>query len=233
MCSSNTARADDGHAKKRRGRVSAGVSASASERRLSVMLLVSGKHRPAYDGYNIGHLVCPRSRNTVWSAKWAADNSAFSGFDEPAWLRMLDRIAHKPGCLFVTVPDWVGNASRTLALYHRYVQEVTSRGLPPAYVLQDGLGHTPGVPNSARAVFVGGTTEWKLGPVARAFAQEAKRRGLWVHMGRVNSARRLRYAQSIGVDSVDGSGFARFPDAMLPRFCRVAQQPPLAFGEVA
>lgn len=186
-----------------------------------IKLLVSGKHRPMYDAYNVGHLVCPRSRNTVWSAQWAADNSAFSGFDESSWLRMLDALAGRAGCLFVTVPDVVGNASRTLALYHRYVREVLTRGLPPAYVLQDGITHTPGVPDCARAVFIGGSTEFKLGPIARAFVAAAHGRGLWSHMGRVNTMARLRYAISIGCDSVDGSGFARFPDAMLPRFTRV------------
>jgi hypothetical protein len=38
------------------------------------------------------------------------------------------------------------------------------------------------------------------------------------------------YAQQLGVDSVDGSGFARFPDAMLPRFHRVADNGQLALA---
>lgn len=187
-------------------------------------LFVSGKHRPIYDGYNVAHLLCPRSRNVVWSREWAADNAAFSGFDECAWLRMLDRIAGTTGCRFVVVPDVVGSAVKTLALYHQHVRRVLSAGFPPAYVLQDGIEHTPGVPFSAQAVFIGGTTAFKLGPVARAFTAEAKRRGLWVHMGRVNTMRRLRYAQHIGCDSIDGSGFARFPDAMLSKFTRISLQ---------
>lgn len=198
-----------------------------------MMLLVSGKHRPIYNGHNVGHLLCPRSRNVVWSDRWAADNSAFSSFNEAAWLRMLDAIAGRAGCLFVAVPDVVANASQTLALYHRHVGAVLARQLPPAYVLQDGISYTPGVPLSARAVFIGGSTAFKLGPLARAYVAESKRRGLWVHMGRVNSMPRLRYARAIGCDSVDGSGFARFPDAMFPRFTRVAAQPALFDGAAA
>ncbi len=36
------------------------------------------------------------------------------------------------------------------------------------------------------ALFVGGSTYFKLGPTAAGLVREAKRRGLWTHMGRVN-----------------------------------------------
>ena len=55
------------------------------------------------------------------------------------------------------------------------------------------------------ALFIGGSTSWKLGPGAAAVAYDAKLRGKWVHMGRVNSLRRMRYAESIGCDSADGT----------------------------
>jgi hypothetical protein len=37
---------------------------------------------------------------------------------------------------------------------------------------------------------------------------EARRRGVWTHMGRVNSERRLRYAALIGCQSADGTYLA-------------------------
>lgn len=93
--------------------------------------------------------------------------------------------------------------------------------LPLAYVIQDGIERV-GVPwGDCAAVFIGGTTAFKLGPIARHCVELAKQYGAWVHMGRVNTIKRLMYAQQIGCDSVDGSGFARFPDAMIPRFTRV------------
>jgi hypothetical protein len=185
------------------------------------MLLVSGGHRPMYDGYDVGHLVCPRSRNAIWSERWAADNAAFSRFDADAYVRMLDAITGTPMCLFVTVPDVVANASKTLGLWDRWAWQVANRGLPTAYVLQDGLTSRMIPWYTADAVFVGGSTAFKLGADARGFIREAQARGKWVHMGRVNTMARLRYAQSIGCDSVDGSGFARFPDAMFSRFTRI------------
>jgi hypothetical protein len=37
-----------------------------------MMLLVSGKHRPMYDNYNVAHLACPRSRTYTWTRAQAA-----------------------------------------------------------------------------------------------------------------------------------------------------------------
>lgn len=65
--------------------------------------------------------------------------------------------------------------------------------------------------------FIGGSDGWKLGPHARALTAEAKRRGKWVHMGRVNSLKRFRYAESIGCDSCDGTYLRFGPDKNLPK----------------
>jgi len=51
---------------------------------------------------------------------------------------------------------------------------------------------------------------------ARELVREAKRRGKWVHMGRVNSLKRLQYATSIGCDSADGTYLVKAPDGNLP-----------------
>jgi hypothetical protein len=45
---------------------------------------------------------------------------------------------------------------------------------------------------------------------------EAKARGKWVHMGRVNSFKRMQYADAIGCDSADGAKMTRAPDQILP-----------------
>ncbi len=63
----------------------------------------------------------------------------------------------------------------------------------------------------------GGTlSEWKTSRAAAILTLEAKRRGLWVHMGRVNSQERLREAAWMGVDSVDGTYLTFGPDKHLP-----------------
>jgi hypothetical protein len=93
-------------------------------------------------------------------------------------------------------------------------------GFPAALVAQDGLERLD-VPWAAFDVlFIGGSTEWKLGEAARALVARAKARGKWVHMGRVNTRTRLRYADAIGCDSVDGTRLAFGPDDNLPRVLR-------------
>jgi hypothetical protein len=64
-------------------------------------------------------------------------------------------------------------------------------------------------------VFVGGDTPWKLATMAR-LARLAHPRGAICHVGRVNSARRVRLCMAAGADSFDGSGVSRFAAALPP-----------------
>lgn len=46
--------------------------------------------------------------------------------------------------------------------------------------------------------------------------REGKKRGLWIHAGRVNSAKRIRYMRGLEfVDSIDGTGFDKWRDTHL------------------
>lgn len=170
---------------------------------------------------NLGILARP-NMGMLWSPLpdwyWACDNGAFSGFDEKAFVDMLERAAATGGCKWVAAPDVVGDAVETLELFTAWHHDITEGyGLPIALVAQDGLTfrHVPW--GLLDCLFVGGTTEWKLGVEARLLVREAKARGKLVHMGRVNSHRRLRLAKSWGVDSVDGSGYSRFTNTHLPK----------------
>jgi hypothetical protein len=66
------------------------------------------------------------------------------------------------------------------------------------------------------ALFIGGSTEWKLGPQAETLIAYAKTRGLWVHMGRVNSQQRIWEGARKGVDSWDGTKYSRWSKRWLP-----------------
>jgi hypothetical protein len=155
---------------------------------------------------------------------WAADNDAYSAWDEGRYEKMLDAVARIPGCLFVACPDVVGDAGATRELFRFWGYQLHDRRLPIGYVAQDGAGEE--IPwADIHALFIGGTTEWKLGHEAAELVYEAQDRGKWVHMGRVNTWRRLEYAKSIGVDSVDGTRLSMFTDNYLPRFSEMAAAP--------
>jgi hypothetical protein len=185
---------------------------------------------------NLGRLIQPRHYNALPATiergvPWAADNDCYQGLDPRAYYAMLDRLHHVGGpCLFVTVPDVVGDAHETARQFERWWTGPARRGLPPALVAQDGLEHMGRWLDMAwpriDALFIGGSTGWKLGPAARALAREAKRRGLWVHMGRVNSIKRIAYAAEIGCDSIDGTGWMRWRNIRLPEGLLAVSAPP-------
>jgi hypothetical protein len=169
---------------------------------------------------------------------WAADTGCFATPERYntvrylAWLRERQHAAYR--CLFATAPDVVGDAVATLDQSLPVLAQIRGLGFPAALVAQDGLEALDVPWDDFDCLFVGGTTAWKLSEAAYALAQEAKARGKWCHMGRVNSLRRLRAATIGGYDSCDGTFLVRAPDANLPRMERwlevMKRQPPLWKG---
>jgi len=152
--------------------------------------------------------------------EWCADNSCFGSSypGDDKWFAWLAKNAHEAAtCLFATAPDVVGDAAATLARSGPWLPKIRALGYPAALVAQDGLESLVVPWDDFDVLFIGGTTEWKLGPWARELVRQAKDRGKWVHMGRVNSERRYRYANAIGCDSADGTFLVFGPDKNLPR----------------
>lgn len=158
----------------------------------------------------------PLTKNAVSARPYGLDNGCFTQFKRDTWLRMVDEArshstAKNQQCKFVTLPDIVGDARRTLDLLYHFLQH--TEGVPRALVLQDGIGQHRIPWGNIDAVFVGGSDSFKIAPEAINACKAAKMMGKWVHVGRVNTAKRVR--DWIGLaDSIDGSGMSRF-DHML------------------
>lgn len=167
------------------------------------------------DGH-LGQMVTPNTGNRIVpGAVWALDNGCFSDqWSAKKWTATLDRHRNTPGCLFAVAPDVVGDAKATHDMWCRWWPATMRRGYRTAYVAQDGIERLPVGPT---VLFIGGTTEWKLSRHARRITHLARSLGWWVHMGRVNSLRRLRYAAEIGCQSADGTYLAYGPEQNLPR----------------
>lgn len=120
---------------------------------------------------------------------WAADNQAFTvGFDPELYFPWLETMRpFRDTCLFVAVPDVVGDAAATLISWHEWASSFDD--WPLAFVAQDGSAPAD-IPADATALFIGGTTEWKESGAAVIMIKAAQRRGLHIHIGRVNWARR-------------------------------------------
>lgn len=178
----------------------------------------------------LGRFTQPRSGNSLTDLAgcglpWAADNDALQGLDVDAYLTMLDRIAagDTSRLLFVTAPDacemtpngptvsWEG----TLWLWRSWRRALVARGVPLAIVLQDGATVVTVPWDECAAVFLGGSDGFKDGAEAAQLLTEARQRGKWVHVGRINTQRRERLLWPL-CDSFDGTQYSRWPDAHIP-----------------
>jgi hypothetical protein len=150
---------------------------------------------------------------------WCADNGCFSSrFKEDHWWRFLERHADDLDlCAFATAPDVVGDARATLERSLPWLPKIRALGYPAAFVAQDGIENTEIPWDEFDAWFIGGTNEFKLGELSRELVAEALSRGKWVHMGRVNSKKRWKLAESWGCDSADGTFLTYGPAVNLPK----------------
>jgi hypothetical protein len=190
----------------------------------------------------IGLMVTPaRGRQHPFAnyACWAADNGCFTQgerFSLPGYLAWLKTLRpYQRSCRFAVAPDVVADARATLARSLPVLPQIRALGYPAAFVAQDGLEDLDVPWQAFDVLFIGGSTRWKLSEAAATVVAEAKQHGLWTHMGRVNSLKRLRAAQSMGCDSCDGTMVARKPDARVAQLTRwlaqVERQPMLAMWE--
>jgi hypothetical protein len=153
--------------------------------------------------------------------KWAADNGCFSSRkpfvieEYEAWLSKYDEA--RSNCLFATAPDVVGDATATFRKSAPILPRIREHGFKAAYVIQDGMNALTVDWDSFDVLFVGGTTAFKLSADAMRWVAQAKDRGKWAHMGRVNSLKRLLFAMNHGCDSVDGTYLMFGPDKNLPK----------------
>ena len=173
----------------------------------------------------IGCIVTPSHRTpeqyiTRVPRGWGADNGCFKHperFHLPSYLEWLKGLQwHAMTCFFATAPDVVGDAAETWRRSAPAFEPIRALGFPAALVAQDGFDPSAVDWDAFDTLFIGGSTEWKERH-AREAAYHAHKHGKWVHMGRVNSFRRLLIAQNLGCSSVDGTYLKHAPCANLAR----------------
>ena len=172
--------------------------------------------------HGLGLMLQPRSYKPSRAEAYpvnAVDNGAFTPpgqpdrFERSKWLRYLDRCARS--ALFAVAPDvpydWAASWART----EPYVDVIRDMGFPVAVAMQNGVTATTVPWDALDVVFLGGDTEWKLGTDALYIANAARDRGVHVHMGRANSAKRFVRAIAMGCDSADGTFLKHGPPKLM------------------
>lgn len=167
----------------------------------------------------LGQICTPAAGNAVLpGVDWCADNGVF-GDTYPGDDAYLGWLADRPAdrAVFAVAPDVVCDAQATLDRSAPLLPAIRKAGYPAALAAQNGLEHLTVPWPDFDVLFLGGDTDWKVGPHARRLTADAKAHGKRVHMGRVNSRRRLQVAAHMGCDSADGTYLAFGPDRNLPR----------------
>ena len=160
---------------------------------------------------------------------YGLDNGCFARFERRTWERLLNEAdADRP--VFCCLPDIVGDAQRTAELFDAFKQR--TQELPRALVLQDGIERVRIPWDDIAAVFIGGSDAFKISPITFAAAKTAKMLGKWVHVGRVNTAARVRNWLGIA-DSIDGSGISMYDHMLEDVLAAIAGEHPQLQMEVA
>ena len=171
----------------------------------------------------------PSYMSQVRGWRYCLDNGAWTyhqrgqAFNDDAFRRAVDR--YGSGADFVLAPDIVGAGHASLEMSLRWLPWLRHRTRRVLIPVQDGVvpDDLCGVTDERVGIAIGGSTAWKVAQLMdtrwRDVAPDA-----WIHVLRVNSARRIKYATLAGADSFDGTSASRFA-LSCGRLTRAAQQP--------
>lgn len=153
--------------------------------------------------------------------KYGLDNGAWTAYqqghklDESAFMRAVDKVGQKAD--WVVVPDIVAGGQRSLDYSLAWLDRL--RGLPTQLLIavQDGMSmdDVRSYLSPTVGIFIGGTSEWKEAS-AMAWGALARRRNCYLHVGRVNSQRRIAICTAAGANSFDGTSATRYAESLRP-----------------
>ncbi|WP_244111965.1 hypothetical protein [Burkholderia diffusa] len=152
---------------------------------------------------------------------YALDNGAWTAyqqgraFDDDAFMRALDKVGE--GAEWIVLPDIVAGGLRSLEYSLTWLERL--RGFPRQLLVavQDGMeiDDVRELLSPVVGIFVGGSTQWKEATTG-AWGSVARRRNCYLHVGRVNSVRRIRICAAAGANSIDGTSASRFALSLPP-----------------
>lgn len=156
------------------------------------------------------------SATGVWRTEgfpYAIDNGAWTAFqrgmpfDGARFQGVVSALGR--GAEWIVLPDVVGDAVATASATEEWLDGLD--GYRTLAVIQDGADQRvlDRLIGRVHGFFLGGSTEYKLGTMDR-WGDYCRERGVYYHVGRVNTARRIRACARAGADSCDGTSASRF-----------------------
>lgn len=166
------------------------------------------------------------AKGSEWNASgfpYALDNGAWTEHQtgKPWDGERFARLVYRFGAAadFVATPDVVADRERTLERAHEWLPRL--RWVPRLlWTVQDGM--TPDDVPAGLGVFVGGSTKWKLSSLPM-WGRWRATGGPYLHVGRVNSERRILLCKQAGADSCDGTAGTLYA-VNIPRLDRASRR---------
>lgn len=146
---------------------------------------------------------------------YAIDNGAWSAYIQGKEFNAqgFEALIRKAGAGadWAVLPDIVAGGHLSLELSVKWMRRVLNEVPMALLAVQDGMGpdDVRGFLGDRVGIFVGGTTPFKLNTM-EAWAALGREVGCWVHVGRVNTAKRIRACSAAGVTSFDGTSASRY-----------------------
>lgn len=125
------------------------------------------------------------------------------GWEEARFVAMVEKLGR--GADWIVLPDIVRGGLASLDLSSWWSPWVGEYAMPLCAV-QDGMEPRDLHPllEQGAGLFLGGSTDWKWDTLP-AWARLAREAACYIHVGRVNSYRRISTAKIYGADSIDGT----------------------------
>ncbi len=165
-------------------------------------------------------LLTPDNPTRRTGLRYGIDNGAWKAFQQRCEFdgkRFESLVArHGDDADFVVIPDIVAGGMRSLDFSLSWLPKLKSfnRLLLP---VQDGMGSEQVADvlrgNRNVGIFLGGSTEWKLKTMFD-WGVLAADVGCHYHIGRVNTARRIRLAEESGATSFDGTSATMYASTL-------------------
>lgn len=161
-------------------------------------------------------LLTPDNPSKPEGLRHAIDNGAWGCFQKGIEFQpdRFERLVRDHGSTseFTVIPDIVAAGERSLQFSLAWIERLKHLK-NPLLAVQDGmtvsqirltLREHPTI-----GIFLGGSTDWKLQTI-REWGELANECSRYYHVGRVNTARRIRLCEEAGAHSFDGTSATKF-----------------------
>lgn len=147
---------------------------------------------------------------------YAIDNGAWSAhvtgkpWDQTAFEKCIALLARDAD--WIVAPDVVEGGRASLELSLAWLPRLLDICPRVLIAVQDGIvaDDVAHLLNGRVGLFVGGSTDWKERTATEIWGPLAASSDCWLHVGRVNSARRISICAEAGATSIDGTSVTKF-----------------------